>query len=108
MQSYGSHTLGLDFTNSTMKQGVLGTGRGQGNGITFYNGTTPAGRIFDNGAGETEITANTVLDGSLRMTLRTPASSSAPCTEGEIADDANFHYVCVSKNKWRHVALSDY
>lgn len=43
-----------------------------------------------------------------RGILSTPSSSSAPCSEGEFADDANYHYVCVSANKWKRVALSDF
>lgn len=38
--------------------------------------------------------------------LKTPSSSSAPCTPGEFTDDANYHYVCVSLNQWKRVALS--
>lgn len=41
--------------------------------------------------------------------LLTPASSSsASCTAGEFKDDANYHYVCVSTNKWKRVALIDF
>ena len=40
--------------------------------------------------------------------LSTPSSSSASCTTGEFTDDANYHYVCVSTNKWKRVALSDF
>lgn len=43
-----------------------------------------------------------------RGILSTPSSSSAPCSEGEFVDDANYHYVCVSANKWKRVALSDF
>ena len=39
-------------------------------------------------------------------TLSTPASSSAACNAGDFSDDANFHYVCVSTNTWKRVALS--
>ncbi|MEE8660661.1 Peptidase S74 domain-containing protein [Acetobacteraceae bacterium EV16G] len=40
--------------------------------------------------------------------LQTPASGSASCTEGQFTDDANYHYVCVGKDHWRRVALSDF
>lgn len=38
--------------------------------------------------------------------LMTPASSSAACSAGDFADDANFHYVCVATNTWKRAALS--
>lgn len=43
-----------------------------------------------------------------KETLTTPASSTSDCDAGEFTDDANYHYVCVSTNKWRRVALSDF
>ena len=38
----------------------------------------------------------------------TPASSSATCTAGQVADDASYHYVCVATNSWKRVALSSF
>ncbi|MBS1045671.1 hypothetical protein [Gluconobacter cerinus] len=40
--------------------------------------------------------------------LMTPLSSSSPCTVGQFEDDEHYHYVCVSPNKWRRIALSDF
>jgi len=45
---------------------------------------------------------------SYQETLYTPASSSAACTAGQFADDANYHYVCVATNTWKRVALSSF
>jgi len=45
---------------------------------------------------------------SYTETLFTPASSTASCTVGQFGDDANFHYVCVSANVWKRVALSSF
>ena len=45
---------------------------------------------------------------SYQETLTTPSSSTATCTQGQFSDDANYHYVCVSTNKWRRVALGDF
>ena len=42
------------------------------------------------------------------VALHTPASSNEACTTGQFADDTNFHYVCVSTNKWKRVALSSF
>lgn len=40
--------------------------------------------------------------------LNTPSSSSASCTTGEFTDDTEYHYVCVSKNTWKRVALQSW
>lgn len=45
---------------------------------------------------------------SFQGKLSTPSSSSASCNAGEFKDDTNYHYVCVSQNKWKRVALSDF
>lgn len=48
-----------------------------------------------------------VADDKIRIrTARTPASATASGTQGEIAWDANFVYVCVATNAWRRAALS--
>lgn len=49
-----------------------------------------------------------VASGGLIGALNTPASSSAPCTAGQMSDDANYHYVCVAANTWKRVALSSF
>jgi len=40
--------------------------------------------------------------------LRTPSSSRAPCTAGDFVDDADYHYVCVARNRWKRIALSGF
>ncbi len=50
----------------------------------------------------------TIAGIAYREKLATPASSSAPCVPGQYGDDADFHYVCVARNKWKRVALSDF
>jgi hypothetical protein len=52
--------------------------------------------------------AGHVVAVSYRGTLRTPASSKAPCTPGDTTDDADYHYVCVGPSHWRRVALTDF
>ena len=111
MQSYGSHDIGLDFTNAEMRLGVLATQRGQGNGITFYHGLSPEGHIYTNDAGEIVLSGKVLLDGIVRApfykeNLTTPTSSHAPCAAGQFTDDANYHYVCTATNTWKRVALS--
>jgi hypothetical protein len=46
--------------------------------------------------------------GVITETLTTPASSSAACTAGQFADDANYHYVCVATNTWKRALLSSF
>ncbi len=58
--------------------------------------------IFENGA------AGISSTGVYSETLYTPASSSAACTAGMFADDANYHYVCIAANVWKRVALSSF
>lgn len=38
----------------------------------------------------------------------TPASSSAACTKGQVANDAGFTYVCTATNTWKRAALSTF
>jgi hypothetical protein len=40
------------------------------------------------------------------VTSDAPATSTATGVQGEIRQDANFLYVCVSTNTWRRIALS--
>ncbi|MGB8013617.1 MAG: hypothetical protein WCF68_18540 [Terriglobales bacterium] len=46
--------------------------------------------------------------GSFHVNLATPASSSAPCTAGQIGADAKYIYVCVAANQWKRSALSSF
>lgn len=41
-------------------------------------------------------------------TISTPTSSTANCIKGQFQDDENYHYVCVSDNKWKRVQLQDF
>ena len=43
--------------------------------------------------------------GSLFVNLAKPASSSAPCTAGQLMADQSFIYVCVAENTWRRSPL---
>lgn len=53
--------------------------------------------------------SNTVITNSnFRSPLRTPSSSNQNCTPGDFEDDENYHYVCVSLNKWKRSPLSDF
>jgi hypothetical protein len=52
--------------------------------------------------------AGVFTTGSFHVNLATPASSSAPCTTGQIGADANFVYVCVATNHWKRSALGSF
>lgn len=48
-----------------------------------------------------------VRSNSIRIaSAKTPASASEACTQGTIAWDSNFVYVCVSTNAWKRSAIS--
>ena len=82
-------------------------------------GTTQNVRMINDANGQ--LTINTLTGGNLQINetgvhttgsfqvnLATPASSSAPCTAGQIGADANFIYVCVAANRWKRSALSSF
>jgi len=48
------------------------------------------------------------VGGVFLETPYTPSSSSASCTVGQFADDANYHYVCTGPTQWKRVALSTF
>ncbi|WP_131197014.1 hypothetical protein [Lichenihabitans psoromatis] len=47
-------------------------------------------------------------NGKAILPFFTPASSTAPCKRGQVADDAEFHYVCVGESIWKRAALSSF
>jgi hypothetical protein len=50
-----------------------------------------------------------VNDNSIRIrTSKTPSQSSATGTQGQIAWDSNYIYVCIATNAWKRVALSSW
>ena len=89
LSNAGSACLTVDNWGNTSISGSVAIG----NGLTVKGGTTTLGDVV--------VT-------SLQENLQTPSSSSADCQEGQFMDDANYHYVCVKKNTWRRVALSDF
>ena len=51
-------------------------------------------------------TAGNVSANAFHAALYTPAGSSAACSAGDFADDADYHYVCVAASTWKRVALA--
>lgn len=82
-----------DFGNPLDANTFYFTNNRYGNNFKFNGNVSTTGNLKTN---------------NLHITLSTPSSSSATCTAGDIKDDANYHYVCVSANKWKRVALSDF
>lgn len=59
--------------------------------------------------GNLQVNANGVYStGGFHVNLATPASSSSPCTTGQIGADAKYMYVCVATNTWKRSALSSF
>ncbi len=90
-----------------------GCGFGPGYGLKASEGgtLTPQFALESTGGlgirrADGQVAASVEESGRFRETLSTPVSASAPCTPGEFTDDANFHYVCVAKDRWKRVALS--
>ena len=96
------------------------------NGGGYANVTAGLGKGFEvyvNGTNGTVVTGtdalsissfgNTTFGGTVTIPtiitpLSTPASSSAPCTAGQIGADANYVYVCTATNTWKRAALSGF
>jgi hypothetical protein len=53
-------------------------------------------------------TTLTTLGNAVALTPTTPAGSSAACTAGQIAVDANYVYVCTAPNAWKRAALASW
>lgn len=62
----------------------------------------PAITIHPGSAGRVDVNGD-----SLRIaTAKTPASAGAAGTQGQVAWDANYIYICVAPNTWKRAALS--
>ena len=88
----GKHNIAAIFDNSISQNGIS------------LNGTYAGAQIV--GKGFLVDPAGKVVGSGFRAALSTPASSSAPCKAGDFMDDVNYHYVCVTTNKWKRAALS--
>jgi hypothetical protein len=81
-------------------------------GSTFEHTVAASGTI-DAWGPTTDNWALTSQDGNTYFTnagfnssLKTPSSSSAACTQGQIEWDANFVYVCIATNTWKRAGIS--
>ena len=84
-------------------------GFGTSDNVTMINDANGQLTIKTVTGGNLQIGANGVsTTGSFRVNLATPASSSSPCTVGQIGADAKYIYVCVATNKWKRSALGSF
>src|SRR5271165_2731259 len=116
----GSVALNGDATNGSVDVGNLantsatpyidlnGFGTSQNN-VRMINDANGQLTIHTVTGGNLQVNANGVYTaGSFHVNLATPASSSAPCTLGQIGADAKYVYVCVAANQWKRSALSSF
>lgn len=94
----------LDLTNSKTSVEIGGN---HIDGIRFAASSTFKHRQID-GKGWSVDSDGNLIAKSLTSDLRKPSSSKMPCRPGEFEDDADYHYVCVSSDKWKRVRLSDF
>ncbi len=115
--SLGSVALNGDPTNGSVDVGNLGNssatpyvdlnGFGTSQNVRMINDANGQLTINTETGGNLQVNANGVFTtGSFHVNLATPASSSAPCTAGQIGADAKYIYVCVAANTWKRSALS--
>ncbi|MGH9596883.1 MAG: hypothetical protein ACRD3K_08815, partial [Edaphobacter sp.] len=106
----GAPLFGVNTSNQT-GTGQHGVG-GNMFGVNADSSVTTFNYVLDNGSGQIQplsiSTVGNVAAAKYHETLTTPASSSAACSAGDFADDANFHYVCTAANTWKRVALSTF
>ena len=57
-----------------------------------------------------DATKNFIVGGLLALfnANSVPSTNTSPGTQGQIAADANYLYICVDENTWRRVALSTF
>jgi hypothetical protein len=84
-------------------------GFGTSNNVRMINDANGQLTINTVTGGNLQVNANGVYTtGSFHVNLATPASSSAPCTAGQIGADAKYIYVCVAANTWKRSALGSF
>ena len=109
--------------NNTILFQISADGAAANAGVTYYEALSSTGQhvFFINGIEHLRINASgnvgigtvaptqklDINDDSIRVrTAKTPASATATGTQGQIAWDANYVYVCVATNTWKRTALA--
>ena len=99
------------FTNTSGSKGIF-LSRGDGTSTTdVFIGVDGQNSYFNSGnfgigTSSPSIKLDVNSDSIRVRTAKTPTSSGATGTQGEIAWDANYVYVCVATNTWKRAALS--
>ncbi len=88
----GSIIFGLQYEGDALHLRYLTTGL---NNMTLRTNGTPD---FPNG----------LTTKSLRVEGGAPATSSSPCTKGQIASDEDYVYVCVATDTWKRSELTSW
>ena len=89
---------------STVNWPVI-SGSATGNAVTISTNGTDANRSISLTAAGTGLVQ--ITNDSLRIvTSKTPASATATGTQGQIAWDASYIYVCTATDTWKRAALS--
>ncbi|HLX85496.1 MAG TPA: hypothetical protein VKR59_16460 [Terriglobales bacterium] len=95
-------------TSATPYLDLNGFGTSQNN-VRMINDANGQLTINTVTGGNLQVNASGVYTtGSFHVNLATPASSSAPCTAGQIGADAKYVYVCVAANTWKRSSLSSF
>ena len=102
---------GIAFADNTTSTDAHVAIYADGNALGFEAGNAERMRIDSSGKvgiGTTNPTEILDIDGdSIRLRQsQTPASATATGTQGQIAWDANYIYVCTATNTWKRVALA--
>lgn len=74
--------------------------------LMMSNASTPTPSWVDQSSLSvgTASTASSATSASRISFATTPASSTSNCTEGQVAKDATYFYVCVAANSWKRMA----
>ncbi|MGY5779977.1 hypothetical protein [Rhizobium sp. LEGMi135b] len=102
VEASGSSPTALSSTGSKTPAGIYEASTTP-TGL-YLNGTYANFQIF--GTNFSVLTNGTVTTRGLRFQFNPPASSSASGTQGDVAFDANYIYVCAASNSWKRAALS--
>ena len=92
----------------TVVQGAFtpGSGRDFRAELSTKNINAGSGMMVTDDAG----TATVAIDPAVisQHVIVPPKTSASACSGGEFSFDADYYYVCVARNKWKRVALTDF
>lgn len=102
--SSGNLQLRVTHTASAVNYAQI-TGSATGNAVTISTGGSDANRSMSLTAAGTGLVQ--ITNDSLRIvTSKTPASATATGTQGQVAWDASYIYVCTATDTWKRAAIA--